>query len=326
MNLRFPILSMTLVLLSIGMASAVTIDFVSVGNPGNASNDTGYGRVDNTYLIGKYEITNAQWREFLNAKARIRDPYGLYNTYMPGIERNGLGTLDNPYNYTAKNSDNNWDNRPVSLISFWDAARFCNWLHNGQGNSDTESGAYINIGDQFTFARQPDAKYFIPTGHEWYKAAYYDPNKSGGTGYWSYATKSNTMPNNGNPEGDTGNTANFNDGNYTIDSPYYTTPVGYFIQSEGPYGTYDQEGNVMEWIEWGYFMDSRMVMGGDWGSNLADWHIPGIITFQTIGESANLGFRIASVPEPSSITLLVCGAIAGLIWRRRSMQNHCNTI
>jgi len=226
-----------------------------------------------------------------------------------------------PAAYTAKGGDTNWDNRPVNLISFWDAARFCNWLNNGQGNSDTESGAYINIGNQFTFARQPDAKYFIPTGHEWYKAAYYDPNKSGGAGYWEYATKSNTMPNNGNPEGDTGNTANFYDGDYTSDSPYFTTPVGYFGLSEGPNGTFDQEGNVMEFIEWGYGMNARGVIGGDWGSDLADWHIPGTIpgtiTFSTTDESDYLGFRVASVPEPGSLTLLVCGAIPGLLWWRR---------
>ena len=34
-------------------------------------------------------------------------------------------------------------NRPVDYVSFWDAARFTNWLHNGQGlGGDTENGAY----------------------------------------------------------------------------------------------------------------------------------------------------------------------------------------
>jgi hypothetical protein len=56
-------------LLLTSTASAVTIDWVTVGNPGNAADDTGYGAVAGTYQIGKYEVTNAQYAEFLNAKA-----------------------------------------------------------------------------------------------------------------------------------------------------------------------------------------------------------------------------------------------------------------
>ncbi len=36
------------------------------------------------------------------------------------------------------------------------------------------------------------------------------------------------------------------------------------------------------------------------------------------GESHNMGFRVASVPEPGSITLMLCGALAGLLWWKRS--------
>jgi hypothetical protein len=35
-------------------------------------------------------------------------------------------------------------------------------------------------------------------------------------------------------------------------------------------------------------------------------------------EDNDVGFRVASVPEPSSITLMLCGAIAGLLWWKRS--------
>ncbi|MBN2475915.1 MAG: SUMF1/EgtB/PvdO family nonheme iron enzyme, partial [Pirellulales bacterium] len=126
-----------------GAAGGVTIEMVPVGNPGNPNDDTGYGRVDYCYLIGKYEITNAQWREFLNAKASLDDPYGLYDAEMAGtyggIDRSGSGTIEDPYVYLPKGGVSSWDRRPVNFVSFWDAARFCNWLHNGQGNGDTES-------------------------------------------------------------------------------------------------------------------------------------------------------------------------------------------
>ena len=64
-------------------AEAVTIDMVTVGNPGNAP-DTRYngisvGSVDHVYQIGKYEVTAGQYTEFLNAVAKA-DPNGLYNT------------------------------------------------------------------------------------------------------------------------------------------------------------------------------------------------------------------------------------------------------
>jgi formylglycine-generating enzyme len=298
-------------------AQAVTIDLVPVGNPGNGNNTTGFGGVAYSYQIGKYEITNAQWREFLTAKASASDPYGLYNPDMAGT----YGGIDRTwsvdhYVYTPKGGDANWDNRPVNYVSFWDAARFCNWLHNGQANGDTESGAYRNIGDLSTFARQAGAKYAIPTENEWYKAAYH--KNDGVTGnYWSYPTGTDSEPNNGNPGGDTGNTANFHAADYTLGAPYYTTPVGYFSQSKSPYGTFDQGGNLWEWNETIFDTSGCVLHGGCWAHefNVLDGYYRGI--YDPTGEFEFFGFRVASVPEPGSITLLVCGAIAGLIWWRR---------
>jgi hypothetical protein len=131
-----------------------SLEMVPVGNPGNPGEQsrfilygdtTYYGGVAEPYLIGKYEVTNAQWREFLTAKASVSGP-ALYDPGMSdygGIDR--TWSVDH-YVYSAKGGDANWDNRPLNCVTFWKAARFCNWLHNGQGNGDTESGAYINIG------------------------------------------------------------------------------------------------------------------------------------------------------------------------------------
>ncbi len=310
------------------MGSELTsLEMVPVGNPGNDNDvQTGYGSVAEEYRIGKYEVTNAQWREFLTAKASVTDDHGLYNTDMGstygGIDR--TWSVDH-YEYTAKGDDANWDDRPVNFVSFWDAARFANWLHNGQGNGDTETGAYVNIGDQATFARQADAKYFIPTENEWYKAAYYDPNKGGvgSPGYWDYPMMSDspTVPSNDLTAPDGGNNANCYQDGYTVGSPYYTTLVGEFELSESSYGTFDQGGNLLEWNETTTAGSSRGLRGGDWSYSSTSG---GSLHASSRGyrgdptiEINDIGFRVASVPEPGSITLLVSGLLGLLMWRRR---------
>jgi len=69
---------------------AVTIDWVTVGDPGNACDVQPpypprpggcFGSVDYVYLISKYEVTNAQYAEFLNAVADT-DTNGLYSESM----------------------------------------------------------------------------------------------------------------------------------------------------------------------------------------------------------------------------------------------------
>ena len=66
--------------------NALNLEFVTVGDPGNEgdtkvmrlSGTTGYGAVSETYRIGKYEVTNAQYAAFLNAVAAT-DTNALYN-------------------------------------------------------------------------------------------------------------------------------------------------------------------------------------------------------------------------------------------------------
>lgn len=38
-------------------AHALTLDTVTIGNPGNPNDSTGYGAVAATHAIGKYEVT-----------------------------------------------------------------------------------------------------------------------------------------------------------------------------------------------------------------------------------------------------------------------------
>ena len=120
---------------------AVTFDFVTVGNVGNAPEpETGFGAVDYKYSISATEVTTAQYVEFLNAVDPTgANSLGLFNPFE-GLVSAGIddtGTSDGA-RYLAQTGR---ENNPVTMVSWYDAVRFTNWLHNGQGDGDTETGA-----------------------------------------------------------------------------------------------------------------------------------------------------------------------------------------
>lgn len=314
-----------LVLWGVPANAVVTIDLVPVGNAGN-SPDTRYnyisvGSVAYAYQIGKYEVTAGQYTEFLNAVADA-DPNGLYNenmfsdTFGAKIQRTGSSPN---YSYSVAAD---WANRPVNYVSFWDAARFANWLHNGQpigaqGPGTTEDGAYLNVGNQTTFARQPGAKFVIPTEDEWYKAAYHDKNAGLAATYFDYPTGTNAAPGHDMTEAtNAGNNANHYFDGYVIGSPYYRTIAGEFDLSDSPYGTFDQGGNVEEWNETKALSSRRVLRGGSFTNLSNPLHASTRYLYDPTNELSSGGFRVASVPEPSSLLLGALGMV-GLLLRRR---------
>ncbi|MGA2035745.1 MAG: SUMF1/EgtB/PvdO family nonheme iron enzyme [Thermoguttaceae bacterium] len=307
-------------------ASTITMDMVTVGDPGNAADTDGYGGVGYTYQMGKYDVTTSQYAAFLNAVAGTSDTYGLYNSLMAtDLPTVGIAQSGSPgsYSYAVTGTAAGKNNMPVFDVTWGDAARFSNWLQNGQpsgpeGNGTTETGAYalngaITDSALMAITRNAGATYFIPTENEWYKSAYY---KGGSTsvGYWTYPTKSNTAP--GNTLPDTGNNANFYNGGYT-DPTNYLTPVGYFAGSPGPYGTYDQGGNVYQWNEANISGEYRGLRGGSFDS--ASGHLASSYRnyYYPTDENCLFGFRVASTPEPGGIAMLLAGALAFGIWRLR---------
>ena len=214
--------------LYLGMAAQasqpVTIALSAVGNPGNAADPaTGslYGRVSYTFNIATYDVTLTQYSAFLNAVAQT-DPYGLYNsnlasdTEVAGIQRSGSS---GSYTYSVLGDGQ----RPVTYVSWFDAARFSNWLNNGEpvthaeNATTTETGAYALNGATSGIVRKSlMAQWYIPSEDEWYKAAYYDPTLNGGMGgYWAYATRSNTAPGNSWSNRALPNEANYYNSGYT---------------------------------------------------------------------------------------------------------------
>ena len=278
------------------------IEFVPVGNPGNAdvsSHPTGIvgGRVDYEYRMGKYEISESQV-ESANRVGRLLITVSQLGAQMPATHMDHYSRL-----------------------------RFVNWLNETSGHHPayniTDNGEWRlwstndawQLGGQNLF-RHKAAFYFLPSWDEWYKAAFYEP---GTAKYSRFAYGSDAVP---IPLPVPGGT---NSGACVYAQPHDINgmpPPGpgdptYNLLWQGavevklaggpsPYGTIAQNGNVNEILEtandgvnddvrellmlrggWWYRPASVLAQGG--GDNLRPWHDPGY----------HGGFRVASVPIPS---------------------------
>jgi len=288
----------------------VSIDLVQVGNPGNAADTASNclnspancGSVAYTYFISEYDITNAQYAEFLNAV----DPNGsntlaLWNTYMSSDPTfGGISLVSGNASGSKYVVNPEFANAPVLYTTFYDTLRFTNWLNNAQGSGDTEKGAYTLLGgtptptNGFTVTRNAGAMIFLPSENEWYKAAYYDPIS--GT-YFAYPAGTSTptvcaaptaTPNCANCGGIVGERTN----------------VGAYTGSASPYGTYDQGGNVYQWNE-EIIGANRGIRGGSEGGDASFLAASSPQFFVPAFEINSVGFRVASLvatPPPQ-----VCG-------------------
>jgi sulfatase modifying factor 1 len=334
----------------VASAAPISYTLVPVGNAGNANDPaTGgiYGGVAYDYQIGKYHVTIGQYTAFLNAVAKT-DTYSLYNKlYMAddlavaGISRSGVSGA---YNYSIIGPSgatpagaSSPGNRPIAYVSWFDAARFANWMSNGQptgaqNSTTTENGAYALSGTTTAPARNvtnPNTSapptFYIPTENEWYKAAYYSPVLSGSGGYYTYATQSNAVP--GNIIGSGANQANYAPvgvpsvtGSWSL-TQNYLTDVGAFTNSASFYGTFDQNGNTYQWNDLDATAGSSR---GQRGGFYTDYELAlsssARRSFAPSSESS--GFRLAApaaVPEPSTYAMALAGLACGgyTMFRRR---------
>lgn len=271
-------------------ANEFTIDFVSIGNPGNVADSTGYGAVPYDYQVGKYEVS----RDMIT---KVNNSGGLGITLADMTSFGGNGA-----------------NRPATGVTWYEAAAFVNWLNTSTGHQAAYnlSGAGLSLwssadawqaGGENRF-RHREAYYFLPNENEWYKAAYYSP---GGV-YYIYPTGNDNAPVKvaGGTEA----------GTAVYGQPLIQGPAS--IESAGglsAYGTMGQAGNVWEWMEGAAEppnssgSEQRAARGGFWFSSFGDFR-----SFDRYGEHPwnegdSIGFRVAAIPEP----LETAGAFGALV-------------
>ncbi|MCX6875948.1 MAG: SUMF1/EgtB/PvdO family nonheme iron enzyme [Verrucomicrobia bacterium] len=294
------------IILATPALAVVSMSWTTIGNVNNlADPSNGRGTVDHAYKIGTYEVTNAQYVEFLNAKGASNSA-GIYCSgiagYDTGMAGYGITRSGSSGSYTYSVTSG-YANRPVVFVTWFDAARFCNWMHNGQGSGSMETGAYtLNGATSGVIMVNPGATVYIPSLNEWYKAAYYNG-----------ATSTYSLYPNGR------NTITPADANYINTALGGPTDVGYGTASS--YGTHGQGGNAREWND-GVAGSERGLRGGSWDgqdSFLASSISP---ASDPSAEYRTVGFRVVSVPERRP--LVTTGAASAITAVSANLQGTVN--
>ena len=301
-----------------GTGQSFQMEFVPIGNPGNAPDTTGApdpaGSVGRTYDINTFEVSRAMVTAY-NANP------GVVGISLEDMTTNG----------------GNGANRPATGITWNEAARFVNWLNTQKGFAPAYKYANSTITTDLTPWTEADtldydasnpyrskrANFFLPSSNEWYKAAYYDPNKTTGSNkYWDYATGSDTAPTITGGGTDVGSAVY---GRTTAQGPADVKNAG----GLSPYGVMGLGGNVFEWEETSFVLNngsgsnSRGFRGGSWIQDFSYLSSSSRRSFAPTSEDNEIGFRVASynsdavVPEPSMMVIGTLFGLGGLVAKRR---------
>jgi formylglycine-generating enzyme required for sulfatase activity len=267
-----------------GVPDPAGMVWVSINDPG-----IGGGRVGFNGDMSKYETTNAQYCQFLNAALAsgdivvdVNDVIGANGTntgqdFVGELYYDGDGAGDTNFGSISGGGaarihysggvftvDIGLENHPVTYTTWYGAVAFCNYYG-----------------------------YRLPTEWEWQAAADYK-------GYYIYGCGMTINTNT--------NMANY----FNTYHPYGTTAVGAY----GPYGyeLYDTAGNVFEWTSssfYDYSLGIRCIRGGSWNMGSIDCRVSGEgqwahWTRYAVDATYSIGFRACRGEAPAqSIVPLV---------------------
>ena len=302
-------------------SNSFAMELVSIGNPGNANDAAGApnpaGSVGYSYDIGKFEVS-----QDMITKYNVN--FGTPNSQViPFADLSAFG--------------GNGPDKPASGVSWNQAARFVNWLNTSTGKAPAYNFLTSDVNDNIALWNISDpgydpsnqyrnslAKYVLPSTNEWYKAAYFDPNKPGGAGYWIYPSGSDTDP--------TAVSIGMIAGTAVYDQSYSQGPAN-VNQTGGlsPYGVMGLGGNVNEWEETSDDLannsgsSQRGVRGGAWFDGFS-YSLSSSFRFSEYPDNdcQCYGFRVVSltsspavVPEPNMMVVATILGIGGYISKRR---------
>jgi|GEM_PF-3539227 len=251
-------------------------------------------RLTYDYWMGKYEVTNGEYVEFLNSAGVDSDG-----------EKNGIEYIDIDiihYDIEYRNGrfmlkESGKVNYPVIDVTWYGAVAYCNWLSWQKGLP--EAYEWDSGQNTYRLSDYPDnTGYRLPTEAEWEYAA------RGGQSY-KYAG-SDDLDEVGWYEDNSQNAR------YAMDNGRGTQEVGQ--KKANGYGLYDMSGNVSEWCSdnWYDYPDytdtnpyyqepkntgssARMIRGGSWCSVARYCRVAGRDYDSNSGAGSydGLGFRIA---------------------------------
>ncbi len=216
--------------------------------------------------------------------------------------------------------DERGDEKPATRVSWLEAARFVNWLNTSKGFMPAykfqesiqpplpDGGFELRLPEDAGYDednpyRNRLARYVLPSVDEWHKAAFYDPVNDE---YVDFPTENGEAP------------LGVASGTMVNTSVYIRQPGPADVAFAGGQrlsGTIGQGGNVWELQEDSVgglsgnntiAGDRRVIRGGSWATNASF-----VLNSQTWndrdvgGALPSVGFRVASVPEPKSIQMLI---------------------